>query len=303
MHSRGWDSAPLNWYINYCCRDDYGAPSNRVSAWAGLHYFASRSGKAANSDSQTVLTWPQGNAFLTKYLGEQVSSHILTNHIAYHVTDDTTHTVVDVCNLNENKFVRYFADKVIYCGPQFVAEKVIENYRIDDQYKTDYAPWLVANITLSEMPSSRGVDLSWDNVNYYSNSLGYIVATHQDLRQNRKELVITYYLPLDAKEPKEARKESYRKTYQDWLNIILPDLEKTHRGITKNILNLDLWVWGHGMVLPRPGYIWKQKRLKKASEFGNIYFAHSDLSGIAIFEEAQYWGVRAAQKILKQVIT
>ena len=32
---------------------------------------------------------------------------------------------------------------------------------------------------------------------------------------------------------------------------------------------------------------------------GNIWFANSDLSGISIFEEAQYRGVRAAEAALK----
>ena len=34
----------LRWYLDYCCRDDYGAGAAQVSAWAGLHYFASRHG-------------------------------------------------------------------------------------------------------------------------------------------------------------------------------------------------------------------------------------------------------------------
>jgi hypothetical protein len=32
-----------------------------------------------------------------------------------------------------------------------------------------------------------------------------------------------------------------------------------------------------------------------------ILFANSDLSGISIFEEAQYHGVEAAQKVLKKL--
>ncbi|PTT83505.1 hypothetical protein DBR42_15930, partial [Pelomonas sp. HMWF004] len=32
----------LRWYLDYCCRDDFGAGAATVSAWAGLHYFASR---------------------------------------------------------------------------------------------------------------------------------------------------------------------------------------------------------------------------------------------------------------------
>ncbi len=35
-----FDSPYLNWYVNYACRDDYGALAEDTSAWAGIHYFA-----------------------------------------------------------------------------------------------------------------------------------------------------------------------------------------------------------------------------------------------------------------------
>ncbi len=50
---------PCVWYLNYCCRDDATA---RGTTWsrpgAGLHYFASRDGRAANAAEGAVLTWP-----------------------------------------------------------------------------------------------------------------------------------------------------------------------------------------------------------------------------------------------------
>lgn len=30
-----------------------------TSAWAGIHYFASRNGRGANTESQDVITWPE----------------------------------------------------------------------------------------------------------------------------------------------------------------------------------------------------------------------------------------------------
>ena len=38
----GYTAKALHWYLNYCCRDDYGAGYEHVSAWAGLHYFVAR---------------------------------------------------------------------------------------------------------------------------------------------------------------------------------------------------------------------------------------------------------------------
>ena len=34
--------------------------------------------------------------------------------------------------------------------------------------------------------------------------------------------------------------------------------------------------------------------------FAVIGFAHTDLSGMALFEEAQYWGVRAAEAVMRE---
>ena len=50
LRAQGLDDPPLRWYLDYCCRDDYGAGSGTVSAWAGVHYFASRHGFRAPGD-------------------------------------------------------------------------------------------------------------------------------------------------------------------------------------------------------------------------------------------------------------
>jgi hypothetical protein len=296
MIQNKWNSKYLNWYVNYCCRDDYGMPHNKVSAWAGLHYFVSRSGVAHNADSQSVLTWPEGNGFLVAKLKELISGNIQKNSLVFSIETSKSQNMVDVLDTQNNTCTRYLAKNVIFCGPRFIAGKVIKGYSND--VELDYAPWLVANISLKDKPISHGMQMSWDNVSYYSKSLGYIVANHQDLKINRKETVITYYLPLDEKSPKEERMSAYRRSYHDWLNIIVPDLEKMHPDISQLITNIDIWVWGHGMISPSINYLWSNKRQQLLKPFGSIEFAHSDMSGISVFEEAQFRGVEAAKRIL-----
>eukprot|EP01047_Picozoa_sp_COSAG01_P055181 COSAG01_NODE_6115_length_3843_cov_1.972489_2_plen_140_part_00 len=46
MERHGFVAAPLRWFVEYGCRDDYGTALNSTSAWAGLHYFASRESEA-----------------------------------------------------------------------------------------------------------------------------------------------------------------------------------------------------------------------------------------------------------------
>ena len=50
------------------------------------------------------------------------------------------------------------------------------------------------------------------------------------------------------------------------------------------------------MISPRPGFIWGGERQKAMQPYRNIHFAHTDLSGIALFEEAFYHGLRAAEE-------
>ncbi len=56
-----FDSPSLRWYINYACRDDYGALAKDTSAWAGIHYFASR-----EPEEKGPLTWPEGNGWIAR---------------------------------------------------------------------------------------------------------------------------------------------------------------------------------------------------------------------------------------------
>ncbi len=303
MASKGWTSRYLNWYVNYSCRDDYGVPHSRVSAWAGLHYFASRAGVGANADSQTVITWPEGNGWLVGKLNQIVQPHVQTKSLVYQIENSPSGCTVDVLNSESQAIVRYKAKSAIYCGPRFTASRVIKGYESEIAAgvakKLDQTPWLVANISLKQKPSGAGFPLSWDNVSFYSPSLGYIVSTHQHLKVNRQETVLTYYLPLDQGPPREERHAAYARSYQDWLEEIVPDLEKMHPGISKYIVNLDVWLWGHGMASPGLDYLWNSSRQEMLKPFGRTYFAHTDMSGISIFEEAQYRGVEAAKAILR----
>jgi hypothetical protein len=296
MNARGWSSRYLNWYVNYCCRDDYGQPSKSVSAWAGLHYFASRSGIGANADSQAVLTWPEGNGYLSQRLQEISQSHIQKNSLVFSIENQGKTCQLKVLDTQTNVCTQIEAQNVIFAGPRFTASRVIQGYQSPAQL--EYAPWMIANISVKEKPKGPGVSLAWDNVSFYSPSLGYIVANHQELKYQQKETVLTYYLPLDEKSPKEERLAAYQKSREEWLQIILPDLERMHPGISKSILQIDVWIWGHGMVSPGIDFLWNSKRQAMLRSFGQIEFAHSDMSGISIFEEAQYRGVEAARRVL-----
>lgn len=298
LNARGWNSVYLHRYINYCCRDDYGMNYQKISAWAGIHYFAARVGVGANTTSSSILTWPNGNGFLVEKLEQICLSKIHKNNLVYFIKNVEHGAIVKSLNTKNMSTSTYQAKNVIFCGPRFIAHKIIHNLP-NVAVNSVNTPWLVANISVTQINQFIEEDLAWDNVNFYSKSLGIIVANHQDLTFNHQEKVFTYYLPLDDNSPHQERIEAYRRTYEDWLDIVIPDLELIFPGISRFITHLDIWIWGHGMCNPGINYLWSKERKQLLESFKNIHFAHSEMSGISIFEEAQYRGVQAAIKVLE----
>ena len=300
MEQKGWTSSYLKWYINYCCKDDYGATAENTSAWAALHYFCSRKGYNVQGEGDD-LTWPEGNNWLIQRLLDQVGDHVQCNSLVMNILPQAAEGAkAIVYNPETHACQAIQAKKIIFCGPQFVAAKVIEGFNHDSSQHT-YAPWVVANITVKRRPEGTGARLSWDNVNYGSDSLGYIVADHQSLKAVRpKETVLTWYYPMSHLPPKQAREEALAKDWEAWKSLIIADLESMHQGIEEQILTLDVWLWGHGMISPQINFLWSEERKNAKLPIGNVHFAHSDLSGISIFEEAFYQGIRAAKEVLNQ---
>ena len=161
----------------------------------------------------------------------------------------------------------------------------------------EYGAWMVANLTLRDRPESRGFPTAWDNVLYDSPSLGYVVATHQTGRDHGPT-VYTYYLPLTDDDPRVARRRLLETPWERWVEIVLDDLGPAHGGLRQLVERVDVYLWGHAMVRPRPGTMWSAGLAAAARPAGRLHFAHTDLSGMALFEEAQYHGVRAAEEIL-----
>ena len=301
LQSQGYRSELLYWYINYCCRDDYGSLATQVSAWAGLHYFAARNGVAANADPTTVVTWPEGNGHLAHELIRQGGARQQCNSLVTRITRSNSDATVEYFDTQLNRTVRVEAEAVVVCLPRFIAARVVEGLDAPDPGAFSYAPWMVANLTLSEMPAGRGQALAWDNVIYDSPLLGYVVATHQSLATVRHDTVITYYWPLSDQEPAAARKTALARNLEDWQGYIVGDLLRVHPELAGHIENIDVRVWGHAMIRPTPGFIWSEARRAAGVHQPPLYFAHSDSSGISIFEEAYCRGHDAGRLAAERI--
>ena len=285
-------SKRLQWLVDYACRDDFGSRPTQTSAFAGIHYYASRL-LGAGREPQPVLTWPAGNGFLVGKLRTKVGDRVRTGFAVTRVQNTSNGVEVTAIGAAPDA-IGFRAEHAIVCAPQFIASRVVRDRA---PTKLAYGAWMVANLTLSERPKKRSRaehTMSWDNVLYDSPSLGYVVATHQTGR-DYGPTVITYYYPLTDDDPRESRRRLLALGRDEWADIALADLERAHPDIREITTRLDVARWGHAMARPAPGTFFDHAAWKRQ---GAIHFAHTDLSGIALFEEAFYHGVRAADEAL-----
>ncbi|MES2322615.1 MAG: NAD(P)-binding protein [Pseudomonadota bacterium] len=306
MDQQGYRSPTLHWYLNYCCRDDYGTRYDKVSAWAGLHYYCSRWGQAANAGNGAWLTWPGGMQPVADKLAAYSG---IKRHAGTVVSlKRTAQGVEALCfTLNEGVAETYLvrARKAICAMPVYVAARVVEGIRgfgFDPTLHTPvYAPWMVANFLMKDFPAELpDVPLAWDNVVYQEPGLGYVVSTHQDIRTTPPaRTVFSAYIALSDRTPDQARKWMMEATPAQVVDLASADLKAAYGWkFAACVERVDITLRGHAMAAPLPGFRGNAgiKALRDAD--GPIVFAHADLSGFSVFEEAAWWGCEAARKVL-----
>jgi glycine/D-amino acid oxidase-like deaminating enzyme len=285
LTQQGFNSALLRWYINYACRDDYGALAKDTSAWAGIQYFASR-----EPEEKGPLTWPEGNGWIAARLIEKLKRYLRTGEAVYRVARAGNKIRV----ITES--TEYVADAVIWAAPTFLASYVIQGASRAEGF--EYSPWLTANLTLDRIPERNNPETAWDNVIYDSPTLGYVNATHMTLATHVEKTVWTFYWSLAEYAPADARRLLLARDWSFWKEAILDDLARAHPDIRQCVAHIDIMRIGHAMARPSPGFVFSEARARWLKPAGNIFFANSDLSGFSIFEEAQYRGVEAAKGAL-----
>lgn len=305
MQRQGFKSKRLYWMVDFSCRDDYGLDIDHTSAWAGLFYFASRIRKPGGKP-QPLISWPEGNGRIVRHIAAQVKGHIRCGMAVTEVIPEPTAETpgVDVVAIDRGtgKAAGWHAQTVIFTAPQFLAPYVIRGFADDARRAKaaaafEYGSWMVANLTLRDRPAQQGFAPAWENVIYDSPSLGYISATHQR-GIDYGPTVFTYYYPLIDPEPNAGRRKLLQYDWHDWADVTLTDLETAHPDIRPLVERLDVMRWGHAMIRPRMGFVTGTQRRVAAEPFGRVHFANTDLSGVALFEEAFHHGNRAAGEVL-----
>jgi predicted NAD/FAD-binding protein len=306
LRAQGITDARLLAYLDYCCRDDYGAGAGTVSAWAGLHYFASRHGFLAPGDDANerdlLLTWPEGNAHLAERLVQPLGDRLASGRAVFRLDEGRDGVQAWVFRGDEGVVERWSARQAIVASPLFVAAHVLTAVPAplaEMARRLRYAPWLVANLRLDAFPHDRsGAPLSWDNVVHGSPSLGYVNAQAQSLAQVVGERLLTAYWAF----PDTQRAALLALSWQEATALFLRDLAVVHPDLAEHLVQVDLARHGHAMSIPAPGVrghpalaALRPDAGRTGSAGGRVAFAHADLSAYSVFEEAFGHGNAAGQ--------
>ena len=144
--------------------------------------------------------------------------------------------------------------------PLFVAQRLLPDIRAYGYdpavHASPRAAWMVSNFVMDGYPlEAPGEPLSWDNVVYQGQGLGYVVSTHQLLRVARSpRSVFTAYHALSRLEPADARR---------WLSQASPEALRDEAAVDliaaygeefwRCARRLDITVRGHAMATPHCG--------------------------------------------------
>lgn len=302
LDKNGLGDPQLRWYLDYCCRDDFGAGLATVSAWAGIHYFASRHGFHApgreSAEREAVLTWPEGNSWLTQRLAAPLGERLQTGRVVLRISQHKHGVEVDAFNAASQTVERWQAGRAIVALPIFVAARVVESapdFLRQAAARTVYAPWLVANIHIKTPLHDRpGPAPSWDNVLYGAPGLGYVDAMHQSLQPVPGATVLSYYRALG--DVPNGRRQLLEKPWAAWRDEILAELEQAHPDLPAKATRIDITRHGHAMAIPVPrsaGATTLPSGSMRLTD-GRLAFAHGDWAGYSVFEEAFCLGQAAA---------
>ncbi len=299
LSRRGWNAPALRWQADYACRDDFGAHPADTSAFAGLHYFASR--RQPDGESAAVLTWPEGNGRLIAHLlGSLRPETVRTGVMVADVAPVSGGVEIRALADGGERAVGIRAQHAILAVPQVFAAHLLRPYRDAPPGHLSaftYGPWLVANLEMDVRPGARGFPLSWDNVLWDSGALGYICATHQS-GLDYGPTILTWYEALADTDANAARRALLSWDAPTLRDRVLTDLHAAHPELPGRVRKMSFARHGHAMIRPRPGFLFSAALAQAARPVQNVHFAHTDLSGLALFEEAFAQGRRAAGEVV-----
>jgi hypothetical protein len=254
-----------------------------------------------------VFTWPQGNAWLVDRLAAPLGDRVQPNRVVLRVLAHRHGIEARVWDMDGARMETWEAARAIVALPLFLAARVMGEppaALVEAAQHVRYAPWVVANIHIEKpLRDRRGAPPSWDNVVYASKGLGYVDAGHQSLNPVPGATVLTWYRALG--DVPDGRAALLSQPWTAWRDEVLGELAVPHPDLPSLATRIDVARYGHAMAMPvagtRSSAALQALREPQPGSWQRVHFAHADLSGYSVFEEAFTHGVRAAQAVVRNM--
>jgi hypothetical protein len=301
---QGLDDAALRWYLDYCCRDDYGAGAgHRV----GLGRAAllrqpprlPRPGRRPSADGErdAGVHLARRQRLAGAAPGRAAARSACTPAARCCACDEQRHGV-QVLAWDDGDQAARPGPPAPWCWRCRCSSPLASCWTrrlrpAAGRGRLPHAPWLVANLQLDKPLVDRpGAPPAWDNVVYGQRGLGYVDAMHQSLRPHAGPTVLTAYHAL----PVANAPPCCDRPWTAWAEHVLDDPQPVHPDLRRapaahrpRCATATRWPCrcrGRGQLT--------RARAALRGGHGRIRFAHADLAGYSVFEEAFTAGCEAA---------
>ncbi len=295
---RGWGPRTLA-EVEDWSSSDIGGQAAEVSAYGFLSF---------NSLGQggEDITLPGGNAWLAERLaGKAGRDRIRTGLMAVRVENRGQEVRVVLIDPLTGRFtVRRARCAVIACPKHITGRMVPELAAAGrNEYKDyRYGAILMGAASVRKTPKLKGSPIAWFNAARGRLMQGFLVADYNSDRWRKgdpdRPNVLCLWAPLAGR---ATRADLVSEPWSHWADLLADDLEAAVPGISSELTRLDVYAWGHHMVIPFPGFLTGEARCNLTRPLGRIAFAHSDRNGMPSFELATRAGYDAAREALEIV--
>jgi hypothetical protein len=295
MKRRGWGERTQRIAADWATSDIGGTPEE-VSAYG----FWTFNGLGQGGEDITI---PGGNAWLAERLAAKAGpDRLRTGLVAVRVANEGPEVRVTLVDPKTLRFsMRRARCAVIACPKHITGRMVPELAAAGRTQYLDfrYGALIMGAAFTRRTPVLKGAPLAWFNSADGKIAQGFLVGDYNSDRWRKADPkrpnVLLLWSPLGGK---VTRAELLTEPWSKWADILADDLEMMVPGIMGDITRLDVYVWGHHMVIPTPGFLTGTARRDLTRPLGRVTFAHSDRHGMPSFELATRAGADAAREAL-----
>jgi hypothetical protein len=292
---RGWGRRTLA-LIDDFSTSTIGGLASQVSAYGFLSFNALGQG---GED----ITLPGGNAWLAERLaGRAGRERLRTGLTAVRVENAGPEARVVLVDAGTGRFSMRRARSVVIACQKHITGRMVPELAAagrDAYLGYRYGALLMGAASVRQTPVLKGAPLAWFNTAMGRLAQGFLVGDYNSdawrAGDPRRPNVLCLWAPLEGR---ATRLDLLTRPWSHWADRLAADLEFMLPGVLRDVTRLDIYAWGHHMVVPYPGFLTGGARRALARPLGRITFAHSDRHGMPSFELAARAGHEAAREAL-----